>query len=224
MNWIRGAMGAVTVRVMDAWLVALVSGGLTLSAALITTYLNGRVASRNLRLQLESEEKRHRAQLTFEMGKHESERTAVGETRIFDHQRESAIEFLSSMASHRRSAASMLGAKWAWKQTTTSGRGSWEDEEALEDKFGYTAARTALSDAESATSIYLPDAASSLAREAMRLEIAWTDAVLAYYERDAPDPGSLPPTVDHQLDEFRREVKQLLGVVSQEGQRPSSRP
>lgn len=195
---------------MDSWLVALISGGLTLAAALLTTYLNGRSAARNLALQLDAEERRHRSQLSFDERKHQDEREAAHRALVFGNQTQAAMDFLASFAAYGYSAAATLGAVFA--NQSLKSRGSQIDREALEGRFGHNAALRKLLDAEAAVTLYLPDEIHAMAGAAVKLEVDWTAAMRRHYEKGDPDPGPHPSQVDEAMREFRSAVKRLLGL------------
>lgn len=197
---------------MDSWLVALVTGGLTLVASLLTNFLSGRIATRNLRAQLQSEEHRQLGQVELERFKLEHQRQADVEARLFEHQRAAAVDFLAAMAAYSYSSAKMLGATYARSQFAQNRPGKLVVDDDIERISGHNVARTALYDALSAVSIYLPTEASTAARRASGLELAWVDSLRKHYEDDAEDPGAQPVGVDEALENFRRVARHLLGV------------
>jgi hypothetical protein len=188
---------------VDAWLIALVSGGLTLLASLSTTFLNGRSATRNLRAQLASEERRH-----------DDQRQADERARLFEHQRESAVRFLTAMTTYQISSAKVLGATFARSQADPRVTETLEYEAALESMSGHSAARDSLTDALSAVTVYFPRASASSALRAVHLEHEWFEALQDHYLSGKTDPGPYPREIDQAIEEFRATTRRVLGVDS----------
>lgn len=196
---------------MADWLVALISVAVTFSLTLITTQLNARNAANALRAQLSSEESRHESRLRADRELARDARAEAAESRLFEHQRQSAADFLGALEQFSRQTAMELGALWA----LTQGQDGPSRAPRLAAAELERVARAA-----GMVSLYFPQGTAALASEAVWSEADWSRALAEHHvDRSASDPGPQPSRVAEAREAFLVRVQETLHIGRPRGPR-----